>query len=50
MKGRQEDRHSCHATSFVLGLAVAAKNAAVASVCYERMLALVTPVKGQKPN
>lgn len=47
---RKEDRRSCHATSFVLALAVAAKQEDVAAFCWERMLALLTPIHDQRPN
>lgn len=47
---RKEDRRSCHATSFILGLAIAAKNREWLAIASDRMMMLVTPVPNQKPN
>lgn len=47
---RPEDRRSCHQLSFVLSLAVVAKDRNTAVMAYDALLAFVRPIPNQPQN
>ena len=47
---RREDRRSCHNLSFLLGLAVLARDPAYIENCFVLLVRMTRPIAGQEPS